>query len=193
MKLIQQKLAYEQLLTQRPLSSIDLLVIHCTELPDLSTAREFGEKILYPSGTGNSGHFYIDRDGSTQQWVSLDRIAHHVQDHNQNSIGIELVNLGRFPHWYHSRHQIPSERYPNSQINALIKLISHLSRELPNLKHIVGHEDLDQSRVTADNDSRLTVARKIDPGPLFPWQTVMKNTRLINIGTHAKNYDKTTK
>ena len=186
----QRKLAYDPLLSQRPLTDINLLVIHCTELPDLSQAREYGNKVLYDSGTGNSGHFYIDRDGHTEQWVSLDRIAHHVKGHNHNSIGIELVNTGRYPNWYHSDHQIPTEAYPDSQISALIKLIAHLTQQLPNLKHIVGHVDLDQEQIPADNDSGLHVARKIDPGPLFPWQTIMQNTRLINIGSHAKNYDK---
>jgi N-acetylmuramoyl-L-alanine amidase len=186
----QRKLAYDSLLTKRPLSSINLLVIHCTELPDLESAREYGKKVLYDSGTGNSGHFYIDRDGQTEQWISLERVAHHVQGHNQNSIGIELVNKGRYPHWYHSDHQITTEPYSDSQINALIKLIGYLTGQLPNLKHIVGHEDLDQRQVPADNDNQLSVPRKIDPGPLFPWQNVMQNTHLINIGAHAKNYDK---
>jgi len=190
MNIRQRKLAYDSLLSNRPLNTISLLVIHCTELPDLGRAREYGEKVLYDSETGNSGHFYIDRDGQTEQWISLDRVAHHVQGYNLNSIGIELVNKGRYPHWYHSEHQESTEHYPDIQINALIKLISYLTRQLPNLKHIVGHDDLDQREIPAENDNALTVARKIDPGPLFPWQTVMQNTHLINIGSHAKNYDK---
>ncbi|KAA3646093.1 MAG: N-acetylmuramoyl-L-alanine amidase [Proteobacteria bacterium] len=191
--LIQHKLAYDKQLTQRALFNIDLLVIHCTELPDLMMARNYGEKILYQSGTGNSGHFYIDRNGHTEQWISLDRVAHHVQGYNQNSIGIELVNQGRYPHWYHSDHQLPTESYPDPQIKALIILINHLTEQLPHLKHIVGHADLDRRSIPAENDESVSVARKIDPGPLFPWQTVMQNTRLINIGSHAKNYDKSAK
>lgn len=189
MAILQRKLSYNHLLAQRDLSGISLLVIHCTELPELTDAREFGEKILYQSGTGNSGHFYIDRNGHTEQWVDLERVAHHVKDHNQNSIGIELVNSGRFPHWYHSNYQKPTEHYPTIQIKALIKLINHLSDQLPDLKHIVGHDDLDQQKIPAENDNTVTVSRKIDPGPLFPWDTVMQNTRLINIGSHA-SYDK---
>ena len=191
MNIQQRKLSYDHLLTKRPQSSINLLVIHCTELPDLEGAREYGEKILYDSGTGNSGHFYIDRDGQTQQWVSLQRVAHHVKGHNLNSIGIELVNLGRYPNWYHSDHQEPTEPYPSKQITALIKLINFLSDQLPDLTHIVGHDDLDQRKIPAENNNRVTVARKIDPGPLFPWQSVMQNTHLINIGSHAQNYGKT--
>ena len=190
MDILQRKLSYNTRLTQRELADINLLIIHCTELPDLATAREFGEKILYKSKTGNSGHYYIDRDGHLEQWVDLNRVAHHVQGHNQNSIGIELVNTGRYPHWYHSDHQNVTEPYPHAQIRALVKLINKLTNELPQLKHIVGHSDLDQRQIPAENNPHALVARKIDPGPLFPWQNVMQNTRLINIGSYAQNYDK---
>ena len=46
-------LPYVALLEQRAPERIDLAVVHCTELPDLATAREYGERVLYPSGTGN--------------------------------------------------------------------------------------------------------------------------------------------
>lgn len=187
-----QSLSYENKLTKRDCDSIELIVIHCTELPDLITARQYGERILYDSGTGNSGHFYIDRDGTTEQWVDLSRIAHHVKDHNHNSIGIELVNNGRYPNWYHSTHQEPTENYPTVQIDALNKLLKQLTQQLPNLKHIVGHSDLDQTKVTAEDNPLVTVVRKMDPGPLFPWQQVMQYTRLINIGSQTKNYERTT-
>ncbi|MGB5810493.1 MAG: N-acetylmuramoyl-L-alanine amidase, partial [Polyangiales bacterium] len=85
-------LPYEENLDTRAADSIDLVVIHCTELPDLAAAREMGEQIRYPqSGTGNSGHFYIDRDGTIEQWVGPLRIAHHVRGFNDRSLGIELV------------------------------------------------------------------------------------------------------
>ena len=83
-------LEYAHRLDAREPGEIDLVVLHCTELPDLGTAREYGERIHYPSSrTGNAGHYYIDRDGRTEQWVPLDRVAHHVRGHNRNSVGIE--------------------------------------------------------------------------------------------------------
>ena len=52
-------LPYVDALAARPVDSIDLVVIHCTELPDLATARRFGERIQYDqSRTGNSGQGY---------------------------------------------------------------------------------------------------------------------------------------
>ncbi|HWS77121.1 MAG TPA: N-acetylmuramoyl-L-alanine amidase, partial [Thermomonas sp.] len=92
-----QPLPYADALAARESGDIDLVVIHCTELPDLAMAREYGERVLYASGTGNSGHYYIDRDGSIHEYVDPARIAHHTRGFNPRSIGIELVNSGRYP------------------------------------------------------------------------------------------------
>ncbi len=177
--IIQRPLSYADRLERRPLAEIETVVIHATELPDLAMAREYGERIHYSeSGTGNSGHFYIDRDGRIEQWVALDRIAHHVAGHNGNTIGIELVNLGRYPHWLDSRHQAWQETCPPEQIEALIKLLETLREKLTNLKQVAGHDQLDRRRVSASDNSGLLVARKLDPGPDFPWARVLKSSGL---------------
>ena len=72
----------------------------------------------YDSGTGASGHWYIDRDGTIVEYVPAGRVAHHVRGHNAQSVGIELVNTGRFPDWYGSRHQAMDEPYTDAQIAA---------------------------------------------------------------------------
>ena len=166
-------LPYEQRLQQRAPQSIDLVVIHCTELPDLPTAREYGERVLYDGGTGNSGHYYIDRDGTVHAFVARERVAHHTRGYNERSIGIELVNTGRYPHWLDSRHQAMAEPYTPSQVQALVALLARLRAELPALANIAGHEDLDTAQVPASDDPARTVARKRDPGPLFPWAEVL--------------------
>ena len=189
LSIIKQPLPYEANLTDRNITQVELLVIHCTELPDLAMARSYGEVLHYDSKTGNSGHYYVDRDGGIYQWVKPEKIAHHVKGHNKQSIGIELVNMGRFPNWHQSNSQNPEEPYSKPQINSLINLIKHLHVMIPTLKHIAGHEDLDQSTLPATDDNNLSIRRKIDPGPLFPWEQVMKNIPLINIGSNAKNYE----
>lgn len=172
-------LPYEARLERRPRAQVDLVVIHCTEVPDLAAAREFGETVLYPqTGTGNSGHFYVDRDGGLHRYVSLDRVAHHTRGYNPRSVGIELVNTGRFPHWLDSRHQAMDEPYTQAQILALIALLQQLRTELPALRWIAGHEDLDTTRVAASDDPSRQVQRKRDPGPLFPWARVMQAVEL---------------
>ena len=166
-------LPYTDRLASRSLEDIDLIVIHCTELPDLATAREYGERIQYPdSGTGNSGHYYIDRDGRIEIWVPEDRVAHHVRGYNERSIGIELVNRGRYPDWFRSDNQRMKEPYPESQINALCLLIEHLVKALPGLHYITGHENLDEEFVTASDKPNAGVRRKRDPGEQFPWPQV---------------------
>ena len=171
-------LPYEQRLDLRPRHAIDLVVIHCTELPDLATARSYGERATYASGTGNSGHYYIDRDGSVHVFVQPERVAHHTRGYNPRSLGIELVNTGRYPDWFDSRRQVMAEPYTQAQIDALIALLHALTREIPTLTRIAGHEDLDLDEVEAIDDATLRVKRKLDPGPRFPWPRVLDATRL---------------
>ena len=168
-----QPLPYVDQLPERPNEDVTLLVIHCTELPDLDTARAYGERILYAdSATGASGHYYVDRDGSVVCYVPGTHVTNHVRGWNAHSIGIELVNLGRYPHWWDSRHQRMTEPYPAAQIDALRELVEELRRVFPHLAEIAGHEDLDTARMPASDDPTLEVARKMDPGPLFPWDEV---------------------
>lgn len=168
----------ERLHPRRP-ETIDLVVIHCTELPDLETARRYGERIHHPhSQTGNCGHYYLDRDGEIQEWVPPLRIAHHVRGFNERSIGVELVNRGRYPDWFDSRHQQMTEAYPQQQIKALAALLRHLTRGLPALRWICGHEQLDTQWVAASDRKSLRVRRKRDPGPLFPWPMLLSASPL---------------
>jgi len=176
-------LPYETRLQARDPGDIDLVVVHCTELPDLATAREYGERVLYPdSGTGNSGHYYVDREGTVHRYVAHERIAHHTRGYNARSIGIELVNTGRWPHWLDSRHQAMDEAYTEAQLEALAALLQQLRGELPSLRFIAGHEDLDTTEVEASNDPSMKVRRKRDPGPLFPWPRVLAACGLERIG-----------
>lgn len=163
-------LPYVEQLAVRKVEDIDLVVIHCTELPDLAMARSYGERILYvDSGSGNSGHYYIDRDGRISRFVPNERVAHHTRGFNPRSIGVELVNLGRYPDWLDSRKQAMPERYPEPQLQALEQLLQRLREEIPSLRRIAGHEDLDTAFTAASDDPGLSVRRKRDPGEHFPW------------------------
>jgi len=172
--IVEEPLPYVARLEARDAAQIDLIVIHCTELPDLATAREYGERVLYgETGTGNSGHYYVDRDGSVHRYVPHERTAHHTRGYNARSIGVELVNTGRYPHWLAASHQAMAEPYPDAQIQALIALLRGLQDQVPSLHWIAGHEDLDTSEVPASDDPSRQVRRKRDPGPLFPWDRVL--------------------
>ena len=180
----QRPLPYSTALTQRDLGDVDLAVIHCTELPELSDARTMGEKIRYAgSGTGNSGHFYIDRNGQVENWVPVERVAHHVRGFNERSIGIELVNRGRYPHWWHADHQQMTEHYTVEQMASLSVLLQDLAQNLPTLSWVTGHEDLDQEQIPAEDDPGRLVSRKTDPGPLFPWSDLLVQTSLKRLSS----------
>ena len=166
-------LPYESRLDMRPATQVDLVVIHCTELPDMAMARQYGERRHYDAGTGNSGHYYIDRDGTVHLFVPPTRIANHTRGFNPRSIGIELVNTGRYPDWFDSRRQVMAEPYPAEQLRSLEALLLKLKAELPNLRLIAGHEDLDTAKVSASDDPSLQVYRKRDPGPRFPWDALL--------------------
>ncbi len=163
-------IAYAQRLEARDPATVDLVVIHCTELPDMAMAREFGERIHHEATrTGNCGHYYVDRDGRVFRFVDDTRVANHTRGYNARSIGIELVNLGRYPRWADSRHQAFTEPYARAQLLALDALIAHLRRALPGLRWIAGHEDLDRRLEPASDDPDVLLPRRRDPGPLFPW------------------------
>lgn len=177
--IVERPLAYADRLEARALHGIRRVVIHATELPDMATARAYGERIHHAgSRTGNSGHYYIDRDGSVERWVPVERVAHHVAGHNADSIGIELVNRGRWPDWYRSDRQHWREDYTDAQIDALIELLVALETQVPALAVIAGHDELDRRRVPASDDPDVRVPRKVDPGPRFPWRRVLDSISL---------------
>jgi len=179
LRIVQQLLSYNERLPLRSLNGLDLVVIHCTELPSLEMSREYGEQIVHPeTRTGNSGHFYIDLDGSVYQWVETERVAHHVRGMNERSIGIEIVNAGRYPDWYRSDQQLMADPYTKPQIETLKKLLQRLERVIPGLSWIAGHDELDKELVPAEDNPDTLIRRKVDPGPLFPWKEVMQQSDL---------------
>ena len=178
-------LPYEARLPGRTPDDVDLVVIHCTELPDLAMAREYGERVLYEDrGTGASGHYYVDRDGAILCYVDPMRTANHTRGYNPRSIGIELVNLGRYPDWFDSRRQVMTEPYPKVQIDALRGLLQHLVERFSSLRHIAGHEDLDTAMVPASDNPDTEVPRKRDPGPQFPWERALAGFELTRLAGH---------
>ena len=175
-------LPYAAKLHARALSSIDLVVIHCTELPDMAMTREFGERVHYPEkGTGNSGHYYITEAGEVYRFVANDRVANHTKDWNTRSIGIEMFNLGRYPHWGDSRHQTFTVAYTREQIRALLALLAQLRHDIPSLHYIAGHEDLDTRLEPAKDDPHILLRRRQDPGPLFPWNEIVPAAGLARL------------
>ena len=108
-----------------------------------------------------SAHYLIERDGRIFRLVPEERRAWHAgvsfwkghRDINARSLGVELVNPGE-EHGYVS--------FPDLQIDALLMLLEHVrTRWAVADGDIVGHSD-------------VAPARKVDPGPLFPWKRLAK-------------------
>lgn len=177
-------LPYEAHLAPRALNTIDLVVIHCTELPDMKMTREFGERVHYPEkGTGNSGHYYIEENGAVHRFVGNDRVANHTVGYNTRSIGIEVFNVGRYPFWGDSKHQAFTVPYTKEQIHSLLALLSQLRNDIPSLRYITGHEDLDLRLEPAADDPSIMLRRRQDPGPLFPWNEIVPASGLERLHT----------
>jgi N-acetylmuramoyl-L-alanine amidase len=104
-----------------------------------------------------------------------------VAGRNADTVGIELVNRGRWPDWLHTDAQSLGEAYPEAQIEALIGLLRALQLDLPGLRWIAGHEDLDRRLVPATDDAGTQVRRKRDPGPGFPWARVTEAVTLERV------------
>jgi len=146
--------------------AVSLLVIHNISLPKGHYGNGFVEQLF-----GNcldcsshvdfanltdlrvSSHLFIDRLGSSVQFVGLDHRAWHAgqssflgrENCNDFSIGIELEG-------------IDDGAYSEQQYHSLVQLSRQLMTRYPqiSLDRIVGHSD-------------IAPGRKSDPGPAFDW------------------------
>lgn len=137
---------------ERPAGTIvDTIVVHATVIPTLRQTTEAFQR----TASQVSAHFTIDRDGSIVQNVDTFARAWHAgvskdadgrTNLNNNSIGIELVNLndGKDP-------------WPDAQIQALCGIIAQMRRRFY-VRQIVSHEFIAQPP-----------GRKSDPMN-FPWE-----------------------
>lgn len=127
--------------------SIEYIIVHFTEMPfDLALNR------LINKESEVSCHYLIKEDGEIFQLVADNKAAWHAGKSfwkgesalNQNSIGIELDNLG-------------NNKFSREQINSCLNLSKTLVQkyDIP-LVNFIGHSD-----VAPD--------RKIDPGIFFDW------------------------
>ncbi len=146
---------------------VDLIVIHTASLPvgefgtgyvvdlflnrlDFSAQPSFKEL----EGLKVSSHYFIDRTGKVMELVDPDQMAWHAgvssfegrSGCNSFSIGIELEST-------------PDHPITERQYRSLQELCHLLMKRFPliSLERIVGHSD-------------IAPGRKMDPGPLFPWE-----------------------
>lgn len=151
---------------------ISLVVLHGISLPP----GEFGSGLVEDlfrnrldctadprladlEGVRVSAHLFIDRNGTTTQFVPFDRRAWHAgasswgrrRDCNDFAIGIELEGTDHVA-------------YTETQYNVLERVLRALARRYPRLDPaaIVGHNE-------------IAPGRKTDPGPAFDWPRVIRS------------------
>lgn len=148
-------------------STVTEIIVHATGGPFC----QGGKVVFSPSGTGPSMkkffegngtvsiHYIVDRDGAVLKSVPENEVAIHTVGHNENAVGIELIN-----------HGDGLEPYPEVQVQALAKLVKEVQQRwrVP-VNQVKGHEDVDHSTFRCAGKS---ARRKQDPGPLFPWTKV---------------------
>jgi len=160
-------------------SRVNHLVIHFTS-EDFTTSLE---ALTKPSSRPVSAHYLVPHTLDPTYSHASVRVYRLVEEHNRawhagksqwfreqslndRSIGIELVNRSSCgPDQTESGQLYPLAEvcqfkpYPEAQIQALIKLMSDIVSRHPEITplNIVGHAD-------------IAPDRKVDPGPLFPWQ-----------------------
>ena len=86
-----------------------------------------------------------------------------------------------FPDWFDSRKQQWPEPVSETQLGALVDLLIALRYDLPSLRTLAGHDELDRRWVAASDDPAKRVRRKLDPGPDFPWDRVAESHRVLSL------------
>ena len=133
--------------------NIKYIIIHYTGMKNQKVAI----KRLQSKVAKVSTHYLISKRGTIYQMVEDKNVAWHAgksrweKDVNLNSksIGIEIVNNG-------------NEIFPNNQIKKLAELLKFLKKKYKiKKKYVLGH-------------SHIAPKRKIDPGPMFPWNFLSK-------------------
>lgn len=148
---------------------LDLIVLHSISLPPGQYGGPHVEALFTNTldwdahpyfqqirGLQVSSHFFVRRDGSLLQFVSvLDRAWHAGQSHyrgrdncNDDSVGIELEGL-------------EGDTFEDAQYETLSSLCSALAQDWP-IAQVAGHE-------------HIAPGRKQDPGPGFDWHRLHQN------------------
>ena len=164
---------------------VSYLIIHFTSQNTQESIRTLTENSLFPV----SSHYLITDTGKVIQMVNENERAWHAGRSywqgftaiNDLSIGIEIVNQSGCKKEIEEISNIGSlnkyctfESFSEDQIQNLIKLIEGILERHPRIKPfgILAHSD-------------IAPTRKLDPGPLFPWEELA----IIGIGAWYDNDD----
>lgn len=139
-------------------SKIDSIILHYTGMTSIDLAL----KRMCDTKAEVSAHYCISRGGEIYKIVGESKKAWHAglsfwrgkESLNNNSIGIEIENLG---------HEHGYQNFPKAQMKAIVQLCQNLIAKY-NIKpqNIAGHSD-------------IAPERKEDPGEFFDWRLLAEN------------------
>ncbi|MGN0854295.1 MAG: N-acetylmuramoyl-L-alanine amidase [Kiritimatiellia bacterium] len=134
---------------------VDTIVLHYTAIASLDVSLRVLTDVRPVHRV--SAHYVVGVDGSVFRLVAEDRRAWHagegswrgLEDVNDRSIGIEIVNAG----FARDGSRPP---YSEAQIEAVLALCQEIQSRHA-IRWVIGHSD-------------LAPTRKLDPGEHFPWR-----------------------
>lgn len=140
-----------------------LVVIHYTGDNSLEGALSW----LCAPQSKVSAHLVIDKKGEVYQLIPFNRVGWHAgvsqwrgrSGVNGYSVGIEHVGRG--------------DEWPEAQIAGLLQALDEIVPAYE-ITEIVGHND-------------VAPGRKVDPGPLFPWNRIRERFSPQGAGTPSRN------
>lgn len=104
---------------------------------------------------GLSAHALITPDGTVYRCRKDDQSAYHAKGFNTNSLGVEIMVLGRYDHTSLKR-EMENKYIKPEQYEALVEQCKEWLK-LHKIKNIFRHSD-------------VSPGRKYDPGNGFPWE-----------------------
>lgn len=134
------------------------IILHYTALDDDRSVNVLTQQSVsshYLVGTGNDKEIYQLVDENKRAYHSGISYWRKVENLNDSSIGIEIVNTGYTQGADGKREFYP---YPEHQFRKVAALVKDLvTRYQIQPQNVLGHSD-------------VAATRKQDPGPLFPWK-----------------------
>lgn len=138
-------------------SRVEVLVLHYTSASNQNSLKILSERNVsahYLVTDEPRPHVYELVDENRRAWHAGVSSWYGRSDINTSSIGVEIVNPGR--------EQGKWAPYAPAQMRTVAILLADIIRRHQIKPHnVVGHSD-------------IAPQRKIDPGPLFPWQTLAR-------------------
>ena len=150
----------------RPLSTIDMIVVHCTEGSTAAGAAGWWARPVVMDGTEGSAHIVFDDDIAIRA-VDDDQVAYGARGYNFNGLHIEIAGFTRWTRDEWLEHR------PRLAAAAAFQGAAHRTYGVPFRESTVN--GYHSHRGLPGNDHT-------DPGPNFPWDVYLPQVQAAIAG-----------